>query len=505
MIPNKLQLEREADVTTIQQAIKEREIEIDALRAFAEQQLQNERFLLQQRENELKIDLERNIAILADREGEISRLKNDILKLHKDNEVEKESLRQHIKLEDEERFKIRWKEHMEQLEERHRNALDECIQRAEHEAVNRIEHANNKHLETITALKAHYCFQISTIQTSHEAEMQTLKSVKESELKKSHSSLHESQSQIKLLLQKQEEDRLALMKEKSEALKNLEVRLQAQLAEAQHNNFTLEIVKKNLQTENEAMTRSSSALVEDNRKLRMEVESARSEVIDKDQTAKELTLALQNSETFLFQTKQQSFHIIEGLQQKLTDANLALDEQRKKSERELAELEDRSQETLRDKELKVRRLETKLQNLYQSEKTLKKIIKMERRLKEDIHHQEQAKAEMLQRASMQLLRKDHNLSEQISILIEDNKAITSELRQLKHLPSVEPSPIDTVADTTDTAAIDKVVRLLKMKYRSVALQHKAEKDAAVSAFHLMLRRYYKILQKKINRVYSSIL
>jgi len=47
------------------------------------------------------------------------------------------------------------------------------------------------------------------------------------------------------------------MKEKSEALKNLEIRLQAQLAEAQHNNFTLEIVIKNLQTENEAMTRNS--------------------------------------------------------------------------------------------------------------------------------------------------------------------------------------------------------------------------------------------------------
>jgi len=252
------------------------------------------------------------------------------------------------------------------------------------------------------------------------------------------------------------------MKEKSEALKNLEIRLQAQLAEAQHNNFTLEIVIKNLQTENEAMTRNSSALVEDNRKLRMEVESARSEVIDKDQTAKELTLALQNSETFLFQLKQQSFHIIEELQQQLTDANSSLDEQRKKSERELAELEYQSQETLRDKELKVQRLETKLQNLYQSEKALKKVIKRERRLKEDIHRQEQAKAEMLQRASMQLLQKDHNLSEQISILIQDNKAITSELRQLKHLPSVEPSPIDAVADKTDTVAIDKVVRLLKM-------------------------------------------
>jgi predicted phage-related endonuclease len=143
--------------------------------------------------------------------------------------------------------------------------------------------------------------------------------------------------------------------------------------------------------------------------------------------------------------------------------------------------------------LKVQRLEAKLQNLYQSEKALKKIIKRERRLKEDIHRQEQAKAEMLQRASMQLLQKDHNLSEQISILIQDNKAITSELRQLKHLPSVEPSPIDAVADKTDTMAIDKVVRLLKMKYRSVALKHKAEKDAAVSAFHLMLPLNYKIL------------
>lgn len=480
MVQSKLQLEGEVDIAKIQQTIKEKEIEIDALRAVAEQQVKNERFQLQQREKDLKKKLEGNFELLADREGEISRLKKDFLKLQKDNEVEKETLRQQIMLEDEERFKIRWREYMEHVEERHKNALDERIKYVEHEAENRLEQLNKKHLETVSALKAHYSSQISTMQSSHQAEIQTLKSAKESELRETHSLLHQSQSQIKLFLQKQEEERSAHNEEKLEALKNLEVQFQAQLSEVQHKNSSLEIVIKDLHTEKVAMIKTSNALVEDNRALRMEVESSRSEVIKKEQTAKELTITLQNSESLLFQMKQQTYHVIEELQQKITDAHSAFDELKRKSERELTELEDRNLETLREKKHEVQRLETEVQKLYQSEKSLKRSIKRERRLKEDIHRQEQANAEMLERASIQLLHKDNNLSEQISNLIEDNRAITSELRQLKRLPPVEHFPIDAVADKTDTAAIEKVVRLLKMEYKSFALKRKAEKDAAVS-------------------------
>jgi hypothetical protein len=56
---------------------------------------------------------------------------------------------------------------------------------------------------------------------------------------------------------------------------------------------------------------------------------------------------------------------------------------------------------------------------------------------------------------MQLMHKDnHDLSEQISMLFEDNKAITAELRQLKRLPLAETPPGNMVTEKMDAKMTD---------------------------------------------------
>lgn len=481
-----LQFERNPDVATIQQTIKEREIELDALRAFAEQRLQNERLLLQQTERELQLEIEENRTLLADREGEISKLKNDISKLQTAHDEQIQTLRQQVKREEEEKFTIRWKQEMAQVEEQHKRALDESIRCAEQETKSRIEYMNAMHLESITDLKAFYSAQISMMESSHQAELQKIQTMKgetERELRESCSSLHEAQCQIKVLLQKHDEERLTLYEEKSQAVKKLEISLQTKLAEAQHKNLTQEILIQDLQSEREAMKKANFDLALDNQRFQKEVESARKEVIDKERKASELIHALQHAEASLFQMQQQYCHAIEELQQKLVDANLVMNEKRCMFEKELADLEDRNQEALKEMEVKEQRWVTELKRVYQSEKTLKNAIKRERQVKDQFLLEEQGKAEALQRVSIQLLRKDnHDLSEQISLLIEDNKAITAELRQLKRLPLAE-TPLGNVATEKNDAKIaDAEVRRFKKECRAVILKYRAEKDAAVSYF-----------------------